>query len=50
MEKKIRLGVFGIILICFLVSACTGLTPTKPNIEPKNYLAHDDHFDEDKTD
>lgn len=50
MLKGIRLGMFAIILTSFLVSACTGLTPTKPTIEKMDYLAYDDNFDEDTTD
>ena len=50
MLKGIRLGMFAIILTSFLVSACTGLTPTKPTVEKMDYLAYDDNFDEDTTD
>ncbi len=50
MSKIFRLGMLGIILACFLVSACSSFTPTKPTVEKLDYLAHDDHFDEDLED
>ncbi|GEM_PF-3420982 len=48
-----KLGLLALILICFLASACTGLTPTQDisqGSETKDYLAYDDNFDEDETD
>lgn len=50
MGKFTKSGMLALILVCYFVSACTTLTPTKPTAEKMDYLAYDDNFDEDTTD